>query len=293
MLATNPTLPSPTRIRRAFAFTAAAALAAGLGFLYAPVFARLAQQWWTDPNYSYGFFVPLFSAWLIWRRRSKLRALPLNPSNLGFLFVLGGLLMLVLGRLAAELLLTRVSFLVVTAGIVLGLAGWSWLRAIAFPLAFLGFMIPLPTLVFNLAAIPLQAVATRTGVGLVAWTGLPILRQGNVIVLPGTVLDVVAECSGIRSLLALLALGAAYGCLTEPEPWRRMALIAAMVPLAIVSNALRIAVTILLSFAVGSAASEGLWHLLTGLQVFVVAVLGLALLQRALRGSQPRQVRHA
>jgi len=269
------------------------ALAAAAAFLFAPVVMRLAQQWWTDPNYSYGFFVPLFSAWLVWRRRDRLKSLPLAPANAGFAVVLGGLLLLLLGRLAAELLLTRLSLLIVLAGLVLALAGWRWLRALAFPLAFLGFMIPLPTLVFNLATLPLQAVATRAGVGLVAWTGLPILRQGNLIVLPGTVLDVVAACSGIRSLLALLALGAAYGTLTESVRWRRVALVAAMVPLAIVSNALRIALTILLSFAVGPAASEGWWHLLTGLQVFVVAVLGLALLQRALRATSSRSLQHA
>src|SRR6185312_3056100 len=188
------------------------------------------------------------------------------------------------GRLGSELLLTRVSLLVMFAGLIVALWGWQWLRALAFPLAFLGFMIPWPTLIYNLATVPLKAIATRTGVSMVAWTRLPILREGNLIILPGAVLDVVAACSGIRSLLALLALATGYGYLLEPVAWRRVVLVAAMPPLAVVSNAIRIALTILLTFRFGPGASEGVWHMLTGMQVFIVAVLGLVLLQRGLPG---------
>ncbi|MGH9477334.1 MAG: exosortase/archaeosortase family protein [Terriglobales bacterium] len=257
--------------------------------LYFPVLTRLVAQWWSDETYSYGFLVPCFVAWLVWRRRERLRRLPLEPTAWGVGVVVIALGLLLAGRLGSELLLTRLAFLTMLAGLVLALAGRGWLRALKFPLIYLLFMIPLPALIYNAATLPLQSLATRSGVALVGWTGLPILRQGNLIALPATVLDVVAACSGIRSLLALLALAAAYGYLTEPASWRRWALLLAMIPLAIVSNAVRIACTILLSFPLGEAASHGLWHLLTGSEVFAVAVVGLVLIQRLLHAQPPRR----
>lgn len=267
-------------------------LAVALAALYAPVVARLAGQWWSDPTYAYGFLVPCFCAWLVVRRRARLRALPLEPSALGYGVIAMALVLLLVGRLASELLLPRLSLLLMLAGLLLALGGRRWLRALAFPLAYLLFMIPLPTLIYNLATLPLQDIATRFGVGMVAWTGLPILRQGNLIALPGTLLDVVAACSGIRSLLSLLALAGAYGYLCEASVWRRWVLLAAMFPLAVISNAARIACTILLSFPLGEAASHGVWHFLTGVEVFVVAVIGLMVLQRLLH-PKPRKVAHA
>ncbi|MGH9468406.1 MAG: exosortase/archaeosortase family protein [Terriglobales bacterium] len=282
-----PPRVAPTRTLRRLDWLGLAALAVAALALYAPVLARLGAQWWTDETYSYGFLVPLFCAWLVWRRRGRLRTLAPRPARSGWWCVAGALAMLLVGRLGSELLMTRLSLLLMLTGLILVLAGRRWLRALAFPLCFLAFMIPLPVLIYNLATLPLESVATRAGVALVAWTGLPILRQGNLIALPATVLDVVAACSGIRSLLALLALGTAYGYLTEPGLGRRMILVAAMVPLAIVSNAVRIACTILLSFPLGAAASHGAWHQLTGLEVFVIAVVGLVLIQRLLHVRAP------
>ncbi|MGH9488642.1 MAG: exosortase A [Terriglobales bacterium] len=262
-----------------------AVLGAALLALYAPVLARLVQQWWTDATYSYGFLVPLFCAWLIWRRRERLCRLRPEPAAAGLVLVAVAIAVLFTGRLGDELLLTRLSLLLMLAGLILAVLGRAWLRALAFPLGFLAFMIPLPALIYNLATLPLRGIATRFGVALIAWTGLPVLRQGNLIALPGAMLDVVAACSGIRSLLALIALATGYGYLTETRTGRRWVLVAAMVPLAIVSNGVRIAVTILLTFLVGNEASHGLWHLLTGLEMFVIAVAGLMLLQRALHRS--------
>ncbi|MGH9412163.1 MAG: exosortase/archaeosortase family protein [Terriglobales bacterium] len=268
-------------------------LAAALTALYAPVILRLVAQWWADPNYAYGFLVPPFCAWLIFRRRARLQALAMQPAAGGVALVGAALVLLLVGKLGSELLLTRVSLWLMLAGLVAALLGWRWLRALAFPLAFLGFMIPWPTLIANLATIPLKAVATHLGVGLLAGTNLPILREGNLIVLPAARLDVVAACSGIRSLLALLALATAYGYLLEPVGWRRLILVAAMPPLAVLSNAVRISLTIVLTFWFGAAASRGIWHLLTGLQVFAVALLGLVALQRLLRSWPASRRQHA
>lgn len=257
--------------------------ALGLALLYAPVVVRLAAQWWSDANFSYAFLVPPFCAWLVWRRRRVLLVLMLKPAGIGWVWMFAALSMLLTGRLASELFLTRLSLVVMIGGLLLALGGRAWLRALAFPLGFLILMIPIPTLIFNLITLPMQGWATRLGVGLVSWTGLPILREGNLIVLPAAVLDVVAACSGIRSLLALVALAAGYGYLTEPRWLRRLILVAAMLPLAVISNAIRIALTVVLTFRFGTTASEGVWHFLTGLQVFLVALAGLVTLQWALQ----------
>ncbi len=261
--------------------------------LYEPVVRRLIEQWWDDPNDSYGFLIPIFCGWLFWRRREGWRKLPLAPANAGYAWIALALGMLLLGRLGSELLLTRLSLVLMLAGLILTLQGRVRLRYLGFPLGFLCFMIPLPTLIYNQVTLPLQSLATRTGDWLLAATGIPVLRQGNLIVLPAAVLDVIAACSGIRSLLALLALATGYGYLMEPVIWRRWVLIAAMIPLAVISNGLRIALTGLLTYWIGAAASHGLWHLLTGMQVFVVAVLGMVLLQRLLARLPSREPRHA
>ena len=112
-----------------------AVLVAALLALYAPVLVRLVRQWWTDPDYSHGFLVPLLSAYLIWQRRDKLAEVARKPSNWGLLIVLGSLGLLFLGSLGAELFLTRISIIGTICGLIAYFSGWKLLRAMAFPTA--------------------------------------------------------------------------------------------------------------------------------------------------------------
>ena len=137
-----------------------AVIAGLLLWLYYPTVSHLIRQWWTDPNFSHGFFVPLFSAFVIWQERSRLIHLSLRPSWWGMLLLGLGLSLLIVGQLGAELFLSRLSLLIVLAGLIVLFLGWGLLRALLFPWAFLLLMIPIPTIVFNLDHLP----ATVAGV---------------------------------------------------------------------------------------------------------------------------------
>jgi exosortase len=247
--------------------------------LYAPVLVRLVRQWWTDANYSHGLLVPLLSAYLIWQRRDKLAEVVRTPSNWGLLVVFGSLGLLFLGSLGAELFLTRISIIGTICGLIAYFAGWKLLRAMAFPLVFLLFAIPIPVILYNEIVFPLQFIASRFATSSLEMLNLfPIMREGNVLIMPGMRLEVVEACSGIRSLMSLLALAAGYGYLAEKSIPVRWFLFLAMVPLAIVSNGTRVMITALMTNYIGQRAAEGFMHEFSGWVIFVVAtVLFLAL----------------
>ena len=264
---------SPTFLEelKAFGWRGGLLVAVSLG-LYAPVLWRLVQQWWTDPDYSHGFLVPLLSTYLIWQRRDKLAAIARGPSNWGLVVVIGSLGLLFLGSLGAELFLTRISIVTTICGLVLYFSGWRLLRAMAFPLAFLLFAIPIPVLIYNEIVFPLQFVASRFATSVLETLNLfPIMREGNVLIMPGMRLEVVEACSGIRSLMSLLALAAGYGYLAEKSTVVRWFMFLAMVPLAIISNGTRVMITALMTNYIGPKAAEGFMHEFSGWVIFVVA----------------------
>jgi len=141
-------------------------------------------------------------------------------------------------------------------------------------------MIPLPEIVFNQIAFPLQLLASRLGEAVIAGAGIPVLREGNVLQLPSKALEVVEACSGIRSLVSLLMLGIVLGYFTESRLWARTAIALAAVPIAIVANAARVAGTGLTAEWVSPAAAEGFFHSFSGWLMFVVAFIGLLAVQR-------------
>jgi exosortase len=254
-------------------------LIAVLGLLYWPVLKLLVWQWYYDPDYGHGFLVPLLSAYLIWQRRDKLRAIQRKPSPWGMVIVLGSLGLLVLGSLGAELSLARLSILGTICGLIVYFCGGAILRAMAFPMAFLLFAIPIPTVVYNEVVFPLQFIASRFATKILETLNLfPILREGNVLVLPGMRLEVVEACSGIRSLMSLLALAAGYGYLVERSIPVRCFLIIAMVPLAIISNGTRVMITALMANYLGPGAAQGFMHEFSGWVIFVVATIMFLLL---------------
>lgn len=255
-------------------------IGAGLALVYANVLSSLVAQWASDDDYSHGFFVLPLAAFFVWERRGALSATPATPRAAGLLLVAGSLLIYVAGVLGSELFLARVSLLGVLAGSVLYLAGWQHLRILALPIAFLLLMIPLPEIVFNQIAFPLQLLASRLGEAVIAGAGIPVLREGNVLQLPSKALEVVEACSGIRSLVSLLMLGIVLGYFTESRRWARTAIALAAVPIAMVANAARVAGTGLTSEWVSPAAAEGFFHSFSGWLMFVVAFIGLLAVQR-------------
>jgi exosortase len=254
-------------------------LTAALILLYAPTLKLLVWQWYNDADYSHGFLVPILSAYLIWARRDKLRSIPRNPSIWGMVVVLFSIGVMYLGSLGAENSLARLSFIGVICGLIVYFVGSKALRAMAFPIAFLLFAIPMPTVVYNEIVFPLQFIASKFATGTLEMLNLfPIMREGNVLILPGMRLEVVEACSGIRSLMSLLALAAGYGYVVERSVAVRWFMVLAMVPLASVSNGLRIMITAIMAHYIGPKAAEGFMHEFSGWVIFVVAtILFLAL----------------
>jgi len=246
-------------------------LAAQVVWLYWPVLKALAVQLYDDPDSSHGFLVPLISAYFVWERREKLLALPVVPSLWG-IGVLGfGLIMLLIGSVGVELYTQRTSLIMVLAGLVLLVLGREFLRVLVFPFVFLLFMVPLPAIVVNAVSFPLQMFAAKTAAFCLFNLGIPVLREGNVIMLASTTLEVAEACSGIRSLQALLALGTVYAYFTQTVMWKRWALVLLSIPIAIAANAFRVSGTGVLAHYFGIEAAEGFYHTFSGWLIFVVA----------------------
>jgi exosortase len=242
------------------------------GVLYADVIAKLIRDWATDDNYSHGFLVPPLAAYFVWQRRRQLAAALRQPAWWGLGVIGVAVLMLIAGTLGAELFVSRASILMLIAGTVLYVLGPNHLRIAAFPIAFLALMIPLPAIIFNQIAFPLQLFASRVGEVALGAAGVPVLREGNVITLPTVTLEVAEACSGIRSLVSLLTLAIVIGQFSEPRRWIRVALAATAVPVAIAANAARVAGTGIAAHYVGASAAEGFLHTFSGWLVFVVAL---------------------
>ncbi|HKS73512.1 MAG TPA: exosortase [Terriglobales bacterium] len=258
-------------------------LALLVGWLYFPILSRLVEQWWRDPNFSHGFFVPAFSLYVLWQDHERLLALPRRPSFWGLPIMALALIVLMVGTLGAELFLSRVSFLLVIAGLTVFFLGWRFFRAVLFPWAFLALMIPIPAIVFNQITFPLQILASKVAAETLPLLGVPVLREGNVINLPAMPLEVAQACSGIRSLLSLGTLAIIYGFLMESRNGVRTALALASIPIAVVANSLRIVGTGLLVQYWDPDKAEGFFHAFSGWLIFLVSLALLFLLHRLLR----------
>jgi exosortase len=261
----------------------AALLVVALGLLYRTVLPEWLEDLWIDPNYSHGLLVPCAAAWLVYERRSRLAALAPHPAGSAVLIVLGGMVLMVAGTLAAELFTTRLSGLIVITGLIGFILGYRYVRTLALPLAFLLFMVPLPALVLNAIAFPLQLLASQMAVSILQGIGVPVLREGNVILLPNITLEVVEACSGLRSLVSLGALSVLLAALTLRGTVPRLVLIASSLPIAVITNSVRVSVTGVLAYRFGAQLAEGFLHGFSGWVVFVIAFVLLGVEGGALR----------
>ena len=248
--------------------------------LYHDILAKLALQWAKDPNWSHGFLVPLFSGYVIWRKWDRVRRTPIMPNWLGLFVLLGAMCTLVLGVLGAENFLSRTSLLFAIAGLLIFFGGFGLFRELLFPWAALFLMVPLPVIVFNQIALPLQILASKLGSSLLYIIGMPVVREGNIINLPSFSLDVVEACSGLRSLVSLITLSVFYGYLQEAGFWRRSCLVLSSIPIAILANGFRIMGAGLLGEYWGLEKAEGVFHTFSGIVVFAIS-FGLLIFVRS------------
>ncbi len=271
-----------------------------LAFVYASVLAKLGLDWWADENYSHGLLIPFIIGYILWSERERLQRASERPAIWwGAAAILLALLGLWVGTAGAELFAQRISLVLMLAGVALYFWGFQLLRLLLVPLALLLLAIPIPAIIFNKIAFPLQLFASRCAVWAMRLFDIPVLRQGNVIELmpfgakETKKLEVVEACSGIRSLMTLVTLAVVFAYFTHPKDedgadgprggllgqlkryafWRSTLLVVSAVPIAILTNALRVSGTGILSRYYGTQVADGFFHSFSGWVVYIVAFL--------------------
>lgn len=251
-------------------------LTAGLAALallvcYASTLRGMFNQWWTDEDMSHGFAVPLVIAWIVWRERARWLSLPVAPTWWGFPLLLGAAAIEAISSLGLGLFASAVAFLVSVIGTVLCLGGFGFLRVWAFPAALSLFMLPKLAIVYNQSTLPLQLLASRLASGTLSHIGFRVVREGVILDVGGHRVSVVEACSGVRYLMSLAFIAVVFAYVADVKPqtkvWMRWALFIASVPIAIVANAVRVAVS-----AAVPALDSGTPHEAAGAAVFVLCL---------------------
>lgn len=257
-------------------------LTAGLGvilsfaFLYHNALIDLVGHW-NNEDFSYCYLVPLVAGYLAYLNKDRLRQVSFSYSSSG-LFVLGaaGVLFLI-GRMGALETIVYFSIWLTIAGIVMLMLGWQGLKAMNFPLFILLFIVPLPPFINQLLTFKLRLISSGLSVGLMRLVGLSAFREGNIIEIGATQLQVVDACSGLRFVYPLILMGLIVGYLFHKRWWERIVLVTIAIPISIGSNALRIAITGFLTKKVSPELAEGFFHGFSGWLVFMVS-LGILLI---------------
>jgi len=239
---------------------------------FAPVFKALVAAWWNDADMGHAYFVPLVSGYIAWQKRGELLAIAPEPNWWGLVLVLVGGCQLIAATLGVELFLARTALIVMLIGMVWMLGGTAILKKLAFPLLLLFFMVPIPTIVYTRITFPLQIKASQFAEWALTVIDIPVVREGNILELPNHRLSVVEACSGIRSLLTLTFLSLVYGHFFERRKWLRLLLFAATIPIAILANGSRVAITGILT-QIKPELAEGFFHESTGMVFFFAAVV--------------------
>lgn len=236
------------------------------------VFRDLIYDWAHDDNYSHGFLIIPIAVWLFYRKRDEL-SFPSAPGRMGIVVVLAGCAALLFGIAAREYFTTRAAVVLIVTGLGLYYLGYQNFRKVWFSFFFLLFMIPIPAVIYYQATLPMQMLATKVTVFLLQFIGVACAHKGNIIELPGYSLEVVEACSGLRSLVTLMALAALYAYLNLDGKVRPLVLFFASIPIAIVTNIVRVFVTAVGAYAISPAVAENFLHEISGMLVFVTALI--------------------
>jgi len=248
-------------------------LVSSFAILYSHTILEMIKNWVRDDNFSHGFLIPLVSAFMIWQKRDLLTQQKINPSTWGIIIILAAMLMNIVGAISAEMFTMRTSLIVCITGTVVYLFGFRTFLIISIPVIYLFFMIPIPKVIWNQISFPLQLMAAELASTMVQLLGIPILREGNILHLSNTSLEVVDACSGLRSLNSLLALSGAFAYMVNLRTFSRWLLFVSAIPIAILVNILRLTVTAVLATYVGAETANGFLHNLSGIIVFIVAFI--------------------
>jgi exosortase len=251
--------------------------------MYYKIVPDMVKEWYQDENYSHGFLVPIISGYFFWQRWPELKDRLVKSDWLGLILIMWGVLQLLVAWLGTEYFTMRSSLIVLLAGMTLFWFGRDVFRGMTLPLGYLIFMVPIPYIIYDMLAFPLKLFVTRVSVLFLKLVGVVVMREGNIIMFPTTTLEVADACSGIRSLISLLAIAAAYAFLTKTSNVRRWIILFSAVPIAVATNALRVIITGILAQWWGAKAAEGFFHEFAGMAVFLLAMAMLVALGELLR----------
>jgi exosortase len=272
--------------------TGGAVLLAAFLWLYYPVIAGMVSEWYAVPDHSHGFIIPFIAGYFVWRNRQSLQDVEVKPTGWGVGVLSGGLVTYVLGNMGAAYTTMRVSMLVVLSGIILAIYGKELLKRVRFPLLYLLFMIPVPSYLYDAVAFPLRLIVTKYSVLLIGLIGIPVLREGNIIMLENITLQVIDACSGIRSLTALLAIAVAFAYVSPIGRTKKVILALSAVPIAIAANITRLVATGVLAQVFERKAAEGFFHEFAGMGVFIMSLVLLISLGVMLKRFEEKKARN-
>ena len=267
---------------RAFAWVRAGVVAALVALAWHRTLAMLWETWSTNDNYSHGPLIPATSLVLVWLRRDRLRALAVRPDARGLALVALGCAMQIVGVRADVFALQCWALIPLLFGLSLAFLGVAVTRMLAFPIGYLGFMLTFPPVVMNTLSFALKEVSVSASVAVAKVLGVVLERDGMSIHLASGELRVENPCSGLRSLLALLATGTLFAYFQKGGGWRRATVLLAATPIALLGNVARLVLVILAAERRGVMWASGTFHDLTGYVVYAVALAALLGLRKLL-----------
>jgi len=257
--------------------------------LYYDTILGLIEDWNANDNYSHGFLVPFITVYFIWNMKDQLSNISIKPENNGLFFLIGSLIFFIITNIGAEFFTMRFTMILVLLSGIYYLLGIDFMRQLFLPVSYLIFMIPFPAIIWNKIAFPLKIFATSIAVSVIKFINIPVYSEGNIIHLANTTLEVVDACSGLRSLVSLLALSAAFALITKNTRIRNVILFLSAIPIAIILNIFRLTMTAVLAIKFGPDTAKGFLHDASGFVVFIMAFLLLMMVNNALSQSERKQ----
>lgn len=237
--------------------------------LFVPVIIPLFRQWMDDANYRHGVAIPFISGLILWTRRKQFADIDHSGGIVvGYILVIIASCFLVVGTAASEFFTARVSIPIMLIGFSFVLGGREFVRIVRFPLLFLFMMIPLPYIVYYKITFPMQIMSAKLSAALLDLIRIAVVRRGNILVLPNYELEVVAACSGLRSLMTMITLALVISAFSGLTTARKTILVACAIPAAIIANTFRLFVTAVGAYSISAQFADGPLHEISGLIVF-------------------------
>ena len=259
---------------------------AGLLILYVPTFYDLASLIWVRDGDAHGPIILAVIVWLIWDRRAVLLAAPVGTAPApGLALLVFGLLLYVLGRSQGIMIFQVGALVPILAGVLLAMRGWPALRALWFMLLFIVYLVPVPGYLEDAMTLPLKQNVSEIAEHILYAAGYPIAQEGVTLTVGPYQLLVADACAGLNSMFSLSALGLLYLYLMRYPNWLHNGLIlASLLPIAFVSNIVRVIILVLVTYHFGDAAGQGFVHGFSGIVLFVIALIVMLLLDAILAG---------